>query len=453
MASTPSTPWWKSDPTVNRAARAARIANYRDESTSADEILIWTRRILWFSLFFTGALCWVSYEHFLARFTEPIVAIVAATLVTLVIELGKAKLGIYAVRIPFLDGFGAIWRTVESTFMWLGVLVFTVVVFWMSVYNSTKGAERFSLSTSRARTERVFAPNTADLDAQITDAQKRIDTANKNTWKGVVSYESQKAVTAESRTIQKLQGQKEALIAKQREDFERSRSFTDQDNGNTGSMVLAIGGFLELLQIILLIVSGACERVLDRKIAQQPATSSPAPSSTRPATTSAQQFQPIHYQHINGQHSGPQNSIERPRIGFQQAGTPQYAPESVAQPATPVAQIRTTFDPDAILRLSRSSILKDWKNDTNQHANTQSIAKRLINAVNDALKHFDNPDFLPENGQGWSEWMSVVVEMYCRWRAIEPEVFSEDYINTLWVEINKVNARLKAVQIPIENHV
>ena len=116
----------------------------RDPGTFADEVLKGSKFLFWLSLLFTGTLCFFSYRFFLERFLSPEFSILAAVAVTVLIEYGKQRIGLAAIRLPFLQGVRWIGEKPENTFMFIGAAVFAVTIFSISVYNSTNGAARYS---------------------------------------------------------------------------------------------------------------------------------------------------------------------------------------------------------------------------------------------------------------------------------------------------------------------
>lgn len=266
--------------------RLDKLKTFRDPGTVADEVLKYGTIMLTLLLVFTGLLAAFSYTRFFGESLPYPAAVAMAAILTVIIELGKNNAAKWLLRKLFFQGFGPILRTPAETFLFIGLLSVTCATFFVSVYNSTRGSAHLSQMLHREKNVRTFSPKTDQIDASIAAAQERIARNNRNTWKGVVIIESQRTNKRESQLLASLHEQRAKSIETQRADFERERAATDQQGAFTASALLAAGGWVELLQILLLIVCRAAERILDTRIA----TSAPSPAPAKPAPG----YAPVH---------------------------------------------------------------------------------------------------------------------------------------------------------------
>lgn len=264
MALQTSTAWWKGDKQKNLSQRIAEIQEINDPTTNSDEILKGSKILLFILLCFTGLLGGLSYyKNFSGAFTPEVAAFMAVSL-TVVIEWGKNYASKWALRIPFFRGFGHLATRPENTFVWVGLVAIAACTFYMSVYNSTKGGEQLSKMLHSERNSTTFKANTADIDAQINVVQNGIQQNQGIKWKGTTTYTAQKAIVSQSKSLEKLQDQRAAAIAQQRADYERTRNEQAENSNFASSLVMASGGYVELLQFLLLLLIVSCEKSLDR---------------------------------------------------------------------------------------------------------------------------------------------------------------------------------------------
>ncbi len=392
-------PWFKNDPEKGMKDRIARIQRMRDPSTFADEILLISNRLFLLSLLFTGSLCFFSYKFFLERFLSPEVSILAAVAITALIEFGKKIIGMDALRIPFMHGWGHIWKTKENTGVFAGAAIFAIVIFSISVYNSTNGAARYAQQQSELKTETTFIPNTKILDDQIAATRESVKNAPKAKWKGTEYYQDKKSVRAAEQTIATLSVSREKELAQQRADFERSRDRNDTNSENSGQIALRIGGWFEAIQIILMLLMASCERVLDRRNPAGQTSTTPQGNgnigfkqSTNIATAQGPNNPPSS--------NPPTNSVqERQQIGFHSNRTvPPTGHISVAQHPQPVAQenIRLAGQAaDDAIAFHYKAIKKEPSNFGNKHANAKTVANRIHASLDKMV-----------NTLKWVEWCS-----------------------------------------------
>lgn len=372
-------PWFSPSPGKGMRDRVAAINRMRDPGTFADEILMSARFLFVLSLLFTGALCFFSYKFFLVRFLDPTVAIIAAAFITVVIEVGKGKIGMASLRMPFMQGWRWIFSTPENTGLFAGATLFAVVIFSISIYNSTTGAAKYAETTATQKTETAFTPDTKAIDSQIERLQQSVANAPTAVWKGRTYYQEPKAVRAAQKSIETLSKQRETVIQQQREDFLRNRNQSDSSNAHAGTIALRVGGWLELLQVILMFVRASCERVLARR---NP-TSMPAEERASGIGFQRQQM-------ATAEGNLPQNNLYGPLrepIGFRrdndirQITVPQSTPP-VTQPQTQRGYL-TGQQADDALKYHLQRLQKEPSHLNRPDANPESVCRRIHNILED----------------------------------------------------------------------
>ncbi len=273
--------WSKGDPAKGFNQRVAEINRYRDPTTSADELL---RVCQWFILplllAYSAVLGGASYYAFFSHNFSPNIALAGAITLAIAIEFGKAYMGLRAVQKPFLQGWSTITASVGHFTIWLAALLFALATFAMSIINSTHGGQLLATKSGQERHAVAFSPITSDIDAQIEATQKRIAQNNGNKWKGIVTVDAQRANRQAEKSMATLQDQRAQAIATQRADFERQRGIDDQNTATGSNMLMAAGGWVEGLQVILLFVIAACQSVLNGKMQTQQQSSQTAYRAT-----------------------------------------------------------------------------------------------------------------------------------------------------------------------------
>lgn len=365
------------------AARKEAISRYRSPGTIADEIL---RIISWgvqpLLLVFCTALSFSSYQNFFSHNFSPLFATIGALILSVVIELGKIKIGGYVFQVPFLSGTQVLRSSFAVFAVWFGALLITGATFYMSVINSTKGASMLAQKVGFERNEVTFNPNTADIDKQLDEANQRATAAVGVKWKGTTTYQAQQALKAESRNIDKLQDQRREAIKTQRADFERRRAQLDTNTNTGASILMASGGWVEALQLISLFLIAACMAAIDKVMADEhPGAKPTAANINGPFADFAR----------NGQ-----NFNNRSTIGFHWDGYGE-APTAPVQGVTHYA-IGVTHRPefwDDVLRLAKKDFgswaanIGSRKHDSgNAHGHITTILDKLREAIN-------SPEFSP----------------------------------------------------------
>lgn len=397
--------WYASSTTPGAGfeQRKKSIARYRSPSTIADEIFrILTWGVQPLLLVFCMALSYFSYEAFFAHNFSPGFAMAGALILSVVIELGKIKIGGYVFQVPFLSGVQLLRSSFPAFAVWGGALILTVVTFYMSVNNSTKGAAMLAQKAGFEKNERSFTPNTAEIDAQIEQANGRIVAANSVKWKGVVTYQSQKAIQSAEKSITALQAQREEAIRTQRADFERQRAQIDSNTSNGATILMASGGWVEALQVICLFLVAACMATIDKVMGSTP---TPSPAS-----------QGINFQGngAGNKSQAPYNEVNPGQIGFRWKGYGTQStrnPEPVPQSPQPVPQLsQAVLGCDQILLSLRKKLQSELPNLTNKNGQKSSISARINRAFDEAYQAMNLPDFVPSREVGAKVYKYLVEE-------------------------------------------
>lgn len=300
--------WWDGDKKQALESRIKRIQKMRDPKTNADEILLGSKFFLWFLILFTGILGGISYFKFFSTSFPLWAAVAMAGILTVVIEYGKNYCSTGAVRTPFFLGWNYIFSAPAETIMWVGLVLVSASTFSMSIINSTRGGHQLAIMLGQEKDGNTFTPNTAGVDSLIAYNQKNIAEASTVKWRGVTTRTSQEAIKQYSTTISSLQQQRETLIAQQRKDWERGEEIKDNNRTFSANWVFAAGGWVELLQILFILLRVSCEKILDSRIAHPTEEKNGAPIG----------FKRGAYQTAAAEHSGAPNTepeIRRP-IGF-----------------------------------------------------------------------------------------------------------------------------------------
>ena len=283
--------------------------------------------LIYLLLCFTGLLGGTNYfKNFSQSSRFPVeIAFFLAVCLTIGIEWGKNYCARWTIRTPLFMGFGHIFRTPANTFMYVALVGFAIATFAMSIINSTRGAHHLSMMLSQETdSTTVFKPNTASLDAQILGAQKTIEEANKTKWKGTTTVQSQRNISIQSKTIETLSRQRETLISQQRTDWEKHRQQKEGHDSYAADLILASGGWVELLQVLLILLNVSCEKTLDNR------QNTPQASSEKNA---------IGFQRgiVYSEHAPPQQD-QRNIIGFKRYEQPEVEisiPENFSQARPP----------------------------------------------------------------------------------------------------------------------
>ena len=331
-----SSPFWRRNAEASLSGRIQAINKINDPTIMTDNVLRWVKVALVILLAATGLIGALNYWKFFSL-TLGNVYIVAFLTVAIagLVEFGKYFATKWAIRYPFFNTFRAIFSEAHSTLIWVGLLLVAGLTFVLSAYNSTKGAEQLSylIAHESAEGQAVFTPQTAEIDAQIANAQNvqasalsnRISTGK---YKGMVDWQSSKTAKNAGASAATLIAQKQQIVEQQRQDWERQQGERSQNVNHAASYVLKIGGWLELLQFILMFVRVACEKQLASHPDAQPRLQhKPGPSPSNGSQFNGQPATDYNY-HNTYFNRGPNGNVV-----------------SVSQPITPVPPTPTTPSP------------------------------------------------------------------------------------------------------------
>lgn len=378
-------------------SRIQKINKYRSPHTKADEIL---RILQWFVqpllILYCMVLSFASYQAFFEHNFSAGIATLGAVLLCIVIEFGKIKIGAYVFQKPFLEGLEGFKGSFAEFSVWFGALLFAGVAFTMSVINSTTGAHALSVMKGTAKNETAFAGNTADLDRQISETNARIKQNGTIKWKGVVTYQAQKAIERDTRTLEALNRQKESATNTQRADFERTRSINDTNTQTGANILMASGGWVEGLQMICLFLIAACMSVVGSVMDREQKNSHTA--TNNPNTNS--------YRSGAANSSPANNSGAGQTIGFFWDGYGQQAAQqSFAVPQQPFTVPQQTVDfstigCDAVLENCRQAVQRDLPNLLRPDAKPATVSERINKALDDAFDIVSKDGFSPSHETG-----------------------------------------------------
>lgn len=268
-------PWWKADREASLSRRVAEINRINDPGTNADEVLRAANWIIFALLCYSGLLGGLSYLKNFEAFLPFPIALFLALALTLAIEFGKNSATKWVIRAPFFQGFRHIFGRPENTLMWLGLIALSAGTFTMSVINSTAGGEQLArMLTTERDTSGGFRSDVRDIDAQIATINANIEAARRTQWRGTTTTTSQRTILEASKSLTSLSAQREKAIATQRADWEAGQAKKANNDNYTASLVLASGGWVELLVAILIIIAVSCEKILDSR---QAGAASPTP--------------------------------------------------------------------------------------------------------------------------------------------------------------------------------
>lgn len=422
-----------STPGAAMSARKEAISRYRSPHTIADEIY---RIISWgvqpLLLVFCGALSFSSYQAFFAHNFSPLFATIGAVILSAVIELGKIKIGGYVFQVPFLSGVQVLRSSFPAFAVWAGALLLTLVTFTMSVINSTKGAAMLAQKAGFEKHDMVFTPNTADIDAQIKDADNRITSAKDVKWKGTVTYQAQQAIKSDSRTIADLQKQRKEAIQQQRADFERKRAQLDTNTTNGADILMAAGGWVEALQIIALFLLAACMATIDRQIETEK-QASPTKANISGPNDPLQEFS----RNGHGAHN-------RSQIGFRWEGYGEHQPTPPQGVTHQPRGVTHQYDPasDDVLRLARKDF-GSWAANIGSKKHDSGNAHAHVTRILDALRTtMQTTNFQPSGKMAGETYMYFAQKL----NEIEgrgwPYDFKDELLRELWAFVGQQETAL-----------
>lgn len=373
-------PWWTRTNKETLDDRVKAVQNVSDPSIMSDDVQRWSRIALIALLAFTTLLSGASYSKFFEKSFGFEAAFVMALLLACIIEFGKNWGFLKVLRIPFFLGWRYVSAEVQNTIMWVFLLFLSAVTFAASIYNSTQGAHQLSMLLSHERTYNAFIPNTSDLDAQIADLQKQDGQIKLTRKNGRTNWAAQPIKAENAKTLASLQQQRETAIAQQRADWEKQTAIQEQQNNFSANSLLAVGGWVELLQIILMFVRVSAERSLDKTAAQR---RQQVPYPTGNGNGHYRPFQPRNEPAQNGigffwpNYGHPKDALDKQPLWHNE--------NTVAQSPQTVPQSETAADmsyADTVLEVCRQAIQRDISNFHNRQAKPETVANRIHQALN-----------------------------------------------------------------------
>lgn len=379
LNSTNSQPWYKRTNRQTLDDRVKSVQNVNDPTIISDDVQRWSTIAIGALLAFTTFLSTFSYFKFFETSFGMVAAGIMALLLAGVIEFGKNWGTLKVLRQPFFNGWDMIKSEVHHSVMWFGLLLLAIVTFGASVYNSTHGAAQLSLLLGHEKHTETFAPETSAIDVQIAATQKSMAANRDIKWKGVVTYQAQKAIQKESGALDKLQNQRTKVIDQQRADFEARQTVFSDQNAFSSNSLMAVGGWVELLQLILMFVRVAAERSLDQTASQRINIPSP-----------------IGYQPYQGTTNGAAVKNEH-QMGFFWKGygnAPDTPPPTVSQFTQPVTQDKI-FGCDEILQRCKTAVERDLPNFNQKWAKNKTVADRIYKALDNCREAIQHPEFAP----------------------------------------------------------
>lgn len=396
--------WYQGRPAaVSFASRVQEIQKYRTPATKADEFLRIVRfLVLPLLALWCIVISFASLQIFLAHSFGETYATIGAAILCIVIEIGKMKFGSYTFSKLFLEGIEGIETDFAEAAMWLFITGFAAFTFWMSINNSTHGAHNLALLRGNEAHYSAFVPDTKDLDDQIAAANGRVAQNGGIKWKGTVTYQAQQAIKTDSRVIQQLSAQKEQRVKDQRADYELRRAQIQDTTDKGASLVMAAGGYVEILQIISLMLMAACMRVvgdhMDREQGQQHTDEHKA-AGQQPITSA--KHQPINGAAMNNQ-TGPaaypgENDGRVIMFNRVAGGNVLSARlNTVPQFSQTVPQQNGLHGCSAVLTQCREAVQRDLPNFDRKDTRAATVSERINAALDRCLESMRVPGFEPE---------------------------------------------------------
>lgn len=384
-------PWYKRTNRQTLGDRIKSVQNVNDPTIVADDVQRWSTRFLYLLLIFTTLLSGFSYYKFFEK-SFGVFAVFMAISLAATIEFGKNWGFLKVLRMPFFLGWKHIQSEVQETFMWVGLLLLSITTFAASVYNSTHGAHQLSLLLGNERNLSEFKPNTADIDNQIAATQGSMSQNRGIKWKGTVTYQAQKAIQKESVALEKLQNQRATTIDRQRADWEAQQAIKEGQNNFSANSLLAVGGFIELLQFLLMFMRVSAERSLDKTATSRnfEELSTATKGFTDFSTHGNGQNAPVNY--------GATNTTPM-QFRWDGYGQTQNAPTAVTQHQPPVSQAAqhspTVLGSNQILLQLRTKLMADIPNFRKRNGQPGTVSSRINKAFDECFYSINHAEFRP----------------------------------------------------------
>jgi hypothetical protein len=380
--------FWQSGSTLESRVKA--VQNINDPAILSDDVQRWSKLFLTMLLVFTTFLGAFSYFKFFENSFGFYAAAAMAVVLSITIEWGKNWGSLKFLRMWFFVGMDKITANMGLGIMFACVALLSATTFFASVSNSTKGAEVLSLVLADEKNERdgkAYDPGTQDIDAQILAVQKSISDAKNIKYKGETTYQAQRSIQSQSKALDKLYSIKQSRENGARADFDsRQKKLESRDNFKASTLLL-VGGFVELLQIILLLLRVSSEKNLEDFYSKKTVPQSPQHKSANFSTQN--QETPAFESHQNTAfgHS-------KPSIGFKWDGYGQNKENAV--PQSPQHFLQKFPDVcDKILLGLKSTFQKEVPNFYRHDANPDTVYGRIGKELLKIQVAINMPGFSP----------------------------------------------------------
>ena len=284
---------------------------WRDKGSYADEGLMIFSALLGLSSIFTLGIGYLLHKEFFAPFLGDFWATASAVVFTAFIEGAKIATALWAL---WMIVFGIFKRGLPSLFITILGLSLAVGAFMWSYHNSTTGVEKLVNQLATYKTPPTpfnGTAATAEIDAQIFEAQAAQNAALATKWRGTTTVDAMRTAKSIGKRLDELQSQRGLLLHQA-----VTEHATRTDNRNAfvdGAQFIAstLGGKMEWFQALILLAMVICYRAIWEHTKQQPTTDQhPAPAAAPPTLHTV----------TNGQNPYL-NGTERRPIGFFQSPT------------------------------------------------------------------------------------------------------------------------------------
>lgn len=253
--------------TAGADKRIKEIQRIRDDGTSADEILGITRDLaLPITLLFSSVFCFMFYFQYFSEAYPLWIAVGGATIIAVLIELGKVFFGIRVFRYMY---FQKPLKSIADTILFFGILLIAALTFYWSFKNSTSGLHDLTQMTSLKNTYSglSFSPDVASIDQQIAEARKSQEKAASMRWKGRITVEGQRLSRRAEDNISTLQEQRLLMVQQAQKQYDQGAQMAEFNSETAASWTQLVGGLIEGLQLLMIIIAASCERKLSDRLA------------------------------------------------------------------------------------------------------------------------------------------------------------------------------------------
>ena len=403
-------PVWSRDREKSMRNRIQKIQTLNDPTTSVDEILFYAKIILYVLLAYSAMLGYFCYYKNFSQSFPFYAAVFMSLALPLAIEFGKNYCVTWAIRKPFFSGFAPLFARWSSLIMFVALAAVGVATFIMSIRNSTTGAHQLSSMLSHERNASVFTPDTRTIDDQITATQRSIDDNRGIKWKGTVTYQAQKAIQSQTKALNQLQEQRAAAIHQQRADWEKSQGIKESQGNYVAELVLASGGWTELLQFLLMFLRVACEKSLDNRLPSptpQPSTQNNGFSQFTPSTGA--EHQTFFNRRPNGQ---VRSALSDPHPLFSDGNHDPFFTVSQSPPAVTQHNGDGSANyADDVLRLAETRIRGFYANFGRKGGKDSTVSENINRILDETLEKMQGPHFQPSRGQA-AKFYAYTVDLF-----------------------------------------